>query len=110
MGLFAALRLTVWIACIAGVVPARAADISRGISSAEVVIEGRIESGDCSKLGNFLAKEGARRVYLASPGGNLFEAIEIGRLVRALKMETTVPGQLADDLRAKRAAQHRLKD
>jgi len=112
MRLFAiSLRLTVaTLVCVAGTLAARTAEIGRGLSSAEVVIEGKIESGDCSKLGNFISSEGARRVYLASPGGSLFEAIEIGRLIRALKMETMVPGRLPDDLRAKRAAQHRLMD
>jgi hypothetical protein len=94
----------------AATLAARAADIGRGLSSAEVVIEGKIETGDCSKLGNFLFSEGAKRVYLASPGGSLFEALEIGRLVRALKLETMIPGNLPADLREKRAIQHRLRD
>jgi len=104
-------RLAITILASTAVTPtARAADIGRGISSAEVVIEGKIDTGDCSKLGNFLSSEGAKRVYLASPGGSLFEALEIGRLVRALKLETMIPGKLAGELREKRALQHRLKD
>jgi hypothetical protein len=108
-------------ACVAGAETAAAADVVRGYGNDEVVLEGKIEAGDCRKLGDFVHQKGGRRVYLASPGGNVLEAMEIGRLVRALKLETVVPGKLAsdylrergkpiDDLRERRAAQHKLKD
>jgi hypothetical protein len=80
--------------------PVRAADI-RGDMKNGVVLEGKIEAGDYDKLrsvygetitnqfylGNFWANE----IYLASPGGDLAEAMKIGRLVRALKLHTIVP-------------------
>jgi hypothetical protein len=104
-------RLGIAIATfIAGSATSDAGDIKRGLRSDEIVLEGQIERGDCAKLGNFAYKEGARRVYLASPGGNLLEAMEVGRLVRALKFETIVPGKLRDDLEKKRADQHQLQN
>jgi hypothetical protein len=80
--------------------PVRAADI-RGDMKNGVVLEGKIEAGDYDKLrsvygetitnqfylGNFWANE----IYLASPGGDLAEAMKIGRLERALKLHTIVP-------------------
>lgn len=76
----------------------------------EVVFEGQIEPGDCLKFRNFMSKQGAHRIYLASPGGNLREAMEIGRLVRALKLETIVPGKwTTDDINRKWAEARNLK-
>jgi hypothetical protein len=60
--------------------PLHAADISRGFGSSEVLLEGTIEAGDCRKLGSFVYEKEAGSIYLASPGGNLAEAMEIGRL------------------------------
>jgi hypothetical protein len=37
-----------------------------------------------------------KEIYLASPGGDLAEAIKIGRLVRALRWETTVPSRFTN--------------
>jgi hypothetical protein len=84
-----------------------AAQIRRGAND-EIVLEGKIERGDCQKMLTAL-REQSRRIYLASPGGNLFEAMEIGRLIRMLKMETVIPGRLADGLQRKRAAYHNLQ-
>ena len=56
------------------------------------VFEGRIQTGDFETVKNFIA--GNNRVveiYLASPGGDLAEAIKIGRLIRLLKLSTVVP-------------------
>ena len=100
------------IAAIAacGAVTADAADIRRGFND-ELVLEGTISPGDCSKVKNLLHAEEARQIYLASPGGNLAEAMEIGRLVRALKMETVVPGKSDLPLYGERAAlRHKLND
>lgn len=97
-------------ACGASVITADAADIRRGFND-ELVVEGTINPGDCSKVKSFLREQEARQTYLASPGGNLAEAMEIGRLVRALKMETVVPGKSDWPLFGERAAlQHKLKD
>ena len=88
-------------ACAVGVAPLRAADI-RGDMENGVVLEGKIEAGDYDKLrivyGEkrtnqfYIGMLGANEIYLASPGGDLAEAIKIGRLVRALKLHTVVPG------------------
>jgi len=75
-----------------------------------VVLEGQIEAGDYDKLRDFLLvkrdyEEGDFRcsaiyddssfcpeeIYLASPGGDVAEAMKIGRLVRALGWTATVP-------------------
>ena len=87
------------------------ADLHQGARSDELVIEGEIQPGDCQKLLESLSKEEARSFYLASPGGNLTEAMEIGRLARSLKLETIVPGRLASaDLDIKLATRHKLSD
>ena len=74
-----------------------------------VVLEGQIEPGDYDKLRDFLLvkrdyEEGDRcpaiyddsslcpeQIYLASPGGDVAEAMKIGRLVRALGWDAVVP-------------------
>lgn len=78
----------------------------------EVVMEGPIEPGDCEKLKIFISKQGAHRIYLASPGGNLREAMEIGRLVRTLKLQTIVPGRWGsnEDINRRWAKAHNLKN
>src|SRR5262249_6912798 len=60
--------------------------------------EGKIEPGDYDKfLDGILCPEAYRDdicpslVYLASPGGDLAEAIKIGRLVRQLRLDTEIP-------------------
>jgi hypothetical protein len=83
--------------------PLRAADI-RGDMRNGVVLEGKIEAGDYQKLKSvygekttnqfYIGMPLANEIYLASPGGDLAEAIEIGRLVRALKLQTVVPSRL----------------
>jgi len=74
-----------------------------------VILEGQIESGDYDKLRDFLVAKRAygdlsdpacfgdyldgcpESIYLASPGGNVAEAMKIGRLIRTLGWVTTVP-------------------
>ena len=68
-----------------------------------IVLEGKIEAGDYEKLKSLYAERGhhefdlglsyANELSLASPGGDLAEAMKIGRLVRALKLHTIVPSQ-----------------
>jgi hypothetical protein len=76
------------------------------------VLEGRIESGDFDKLKNFLLDgPGATEIYLASPGGNLAEAIRIGRLLRLLKLSTVVPNKsLTNEARESAGKKHGLKN
>ena len=72
------------------------AEITHLQNSAEIKIEGKIEPGDCKKIIDLLQKERARKIFLASPGGDLRESILIGRVVRNLKLHTSVPGYMDD--------------
>jgi hypothetical protein len=100
--IFCALPLVV---CVVGV--PRAAEIT--VLGSWVVLEGQIEPGDYDKLRDFLLvtrdyspvddprcsatyEDGCpEEIYLASPGGDVAEAIKIGRLVRTLGWAATVP-------------------
>ncbi len=98
----ASLRLVATITtCIASAMPLNAAEVKTGFAF-DVVLEGNIETGDCEKLRNFI-KEGDKTeaIYLASPGGNVAEAIKIGRLVRALNLEMIIPGQVVIEFRSR---------
>ena len=53
-----------------------------------VVLEGRIDPGDFDKVLKLSREATPTGIYLASPGGNLAEAIRIGALVRRLAWET----------------------
>lgn len=55
-----------------------------------ILIEGPIVKGDYKRF-QFLAFSGVSTVWLASPGGDLAEAIKIGQLVRKLKMDVWAP-------------------
>jgi hypothetical protein len=85
----------------------------RNDPSVGAVLEGKIEAGDYEKFRAFmLGENGSVQVFLASPGGDLVEAMKIGRLVRKLKLGTVIPssGNLGDDIRDKLIARHGLKD
>ena len=61
-----------------------------------LVLEGKIDQGDYDRLRAFLSDKTtfdkiSNGVFLASPGGNLGEAIRIGRLMRALQLSTAAP-------------------
>lgn len=68
-----------------------------------VIIEGKIEAGDYDKLRSIYGERGqsefslsmpeVKVLSLASPGGDLAEAMKIGRLVRALKLTTAAPSR-----------------
>ena len=94
------------IATFCSVAVVSAAEIKVG---QKVVLEGLIEPGDYNKLRDFLVGERdygifnepscndayvdgcPDEIYLASPGGDLAEAMKIGRLVRSLGWETMAP-------------------
>jgi hypothetical protein len=103
------LVLTVCAACAA---TAQAADINKapGGDKPLVIIEGAINNGDCNKLLVLIRKSFVKAVYLASPGGNVLEAMRIGRLVRALKLETIVPVKREGELRTQQAANFGIKN
>jgi len=77
-----------------------------------VVLEGVIEPGDFERFKNIVVDSGhVREIYLASPGGNLAEALKIGLLVRHLNLSTVVPSkQLTHYDRTVALARHGLKD
>ncbi len=85
-------------------------DPSRGASGA--VFEGKIEKGDFDKLRNFLLNNGAvHELYLASPGGDLAEAIKLGLLVRSLELATVIPSKIwTNQERQLAIARHNLKN
>jgi hypothetical protein len=63
---------------------------TREDTSWTIFLEGEIEPGSAKKVAAALrktAKEGAD-VYLNSPGGDLFEGMEIGRLIRKARANT----------------------
>ena len=65
--------------------------VPNGLSA---VLEGRIEAGDLERVIKFI--QGGHHfshLYLASPGGNLIEAMRIGSLLRLLKVSTTIPSK-----------------
>ena len=60
------------------------------------VLEGTIEPGDFEKVRRFIFDgHGALEIYLASPGGDLSEAMKIGHLLRALKVTTVLPANFS---------------
>jgi hypothetical protein len=61
-----------------------------------LVLEGKIVRGDYDKLREFLGIKSnfdkiSGGVFLASPGGDVIEAIKIGRLIRTLRLSTDAP-------------------
>ncbi len=87
----------VLVAFLLSAATAGAAEIRADPSSAAgtgAVLEGKIEAGDFEKFKNFIFNgEKTTEIYLASPGGDLNEAMKIGLLVRALKLWTVVPSK-----------------
>ena len=82
---------------------------------ASLIFEGKVEIGDYDKLLRKIDEDcglGVRfcpdGIFLASPGGDLAEAMKIGRLVRKLGLETHVPGDLPAPYRQE--AEASLKD
>jgi hypothetical protein len=61
-----------------------------------LILEGRIDAGDYIVVRGFLRNESnfkkiTNGVFLASPGGNVREALKIGYLIRALQLSTEAP-------------------
>jgi hypothetical protein len=64
-----------------------------------ISIEGAIAAGDYQKLVDVaLANKDAHTVWLASRGGNLAEALRMGRLIRRLELAVWVPFSTAEPL------------
>jgi len=86
--------------CATSALPLNAAEVKLGNFS-NVVIEGNIESGDYEILRTLIKdNDNIDSIYLAWPGGNVAEAIKIGRFVRGLRLETEIPGQFSSETRA----------
>jgi hypothetical protein len=127
-------RLIVAIAVIyGGAAPLHAADIRADIIGGglrgpggvmlgprSVVLEGKIETGDYDRLRDIYGERGRSEFFLglptvnelslASPGGDLVEAMKIGRLVRALKLHTIVPTRVGPHSHIGTANEHKLKN
>ena len=63
-----------------------------------MILEGKIESGDYITVRNFLSepsnfKKMTGEVFLASQGGNVSEALQIGYLIRHLQLSTDAPSR-----------------
>lgn len=82
------------------VAPMRAAEINPLWShKGAVVLTGNIVAGDYERLRDYAAKNPIAEILLESPGGDLVEAIKIGRLVRSLDLKTIIPDKfLAEEL------------
>jgi TPR repeat protein len=110
------LRFAAMIAAFAATATAVCAAKIEMSEFGSVVIEGKIEPGDYEKFldaifcpetySNICPNE----VYLASPGGDLAEAMKIGRLVRQLHWDTRAPDNFRgnSDLAARFAARRGL--
>ena len=60
-----------------------------------ILATGMIEEGDTERLGSFLRKLTFKKsvaVYLASPGGNLYEGMKLGLFFRQHRIKTVVEG------------------
>jgi hypothetical protein len=85
--------LAFWL--MLGVEPSKALDdlkVYRGV----LVLEGQIVSGDYDRLRNFLSSKSnfdkiSNGVFIASQGGNVVEAMKMGRLIRTLRLSTDAP-------------------
>jgi hypothetical protein len=120
-----ALPAVIWALCFAGIVSA--ADIRRNDHPLyPFTLEGTIVPGDYDRLrklidedcpGKYYNSAGYiachSKIYLASPGGSVAEAMKIGRLVRTLRWETEIPEDYppgTPDLRSGIIAATELKD
>jgi hypothetical protein len=104
-----------FVAGLVGSTTVGAAELSIDPSHAAAtgaVLEGKIEVGDFDKFKSFIVNGGnVTEIYLASPGGDLAEAMKIGLLVRSLKLSTVVPSKtLTNQQRDLVTARHYLKD
>ena len=107
-------ELVPFAACVLISATASAADIHLDPSLAAgmgAVLEGKIEFGDFDKFKKFVFEnDKVVEIYLASPGGNLNEALKIGMLTRVLQLSTVVPSKtLTNQARELAVAQHDLR-
>ena len=106
-----------WLVCFG--TTTRAADIwISDDANYSIVLEGTIKPGDYNKLQELLNANCPknswntlcpRGIFLASPGGSVGEAIQIGRLVRTLGLQAEIPEGDTDVFGSRDAALSRLK-
>jgi hypothetical protein len=107
--------IAVFVGYALGCAPVCAADIraesSAGATGA-LVLEGQIVRGDFDKFKKIVLTTGSSGdLYLASPGGDMVEAMRMGFLVRLLKLSTIVPGKaLTNQVRDLTAARYHLQN
>jgi hypothetical protein len=63
---------------------------AKGVWCLSILLRGKIVPGDYGKVRS-LIDAGAMKIYLISPGGDLMEAMKIGRLLRDHLMSTQAP-------------------
>ena len=90
--------------CVCGATRSFALDNLR-VFRGSLILEGKIDAGDYISVRNFLRDESnfkkiTNGVFLASPGGNVREALKIGYLIRALQFSTEAPSIPPPDRRA----------
>ena len=96
VAIFRIAAISVLLACITGFSLARAAEISlaetgyRHKPLSGILIEGPIVKGDFKRF-QYLVLSGVGTVWLASPGGDLAEAMKIGQLIRRMKLSVWAP-------------------
>ena len=91
-------------ACMCGVTRSVALEHLR-VFRGSLILEGKIETGDYESVRSFLRDKSnfekiSNGVFLASPGGNVREALKIGYLIRALQLSTDAPSISPPDRRA----------
>lgn len=88
--------VTILLGSLVNLSMAHAAEISypksgSGRPLSGILIEGSIVKGDFEKFEYLALASGENPIWLASPGGDLFEAMKIGELVRKMKLSVLVP-------------------
>lgn len=63
----------------------------RAFARTWILLEGQIEKGDYDKIFKIAELGITEGIYLFSPGGDVVEAMKIGRLVRSLRWTTNAP-------------------
>jgi hypothetical protein len=107
--------IVIAVALAFSLVRAGAADIRVDPSfggTAGLILEGEIKPGDFDAFKRrVLGNDAVTDIYLASPGGNVGEAMKIGDLVRRLNISTVIPGKpLTNQALAADAARHSVQN
>ena len=74
-----------------------------------VLMEGTIEAGDSEKLQKLIDGRYVFSIYLASPGGDVVEAMKIGRVMRELNLTAIVPTKIPADMAEELTQRHGIR-